>query len=65
MNLAYLLIWITWGLFTQLLGFEYDSWQFWTIAGMIWASNQIGKIHGEQAVLAALAEEILSQEKNK
>lgn len=56
--LASLGIYLAWGVFSNALGFTWDSWQFWCGLGLLWAAEQIGKSAGREEIVGLIADEI-------
>jgi len=40
------------------MGFSWDSWQFWSLFGLLFASKTCGKMQGEDDTLTAIEAEL-------
>ena len=41
-----LALWATVGILLNLLGYQWDSWQFWCFLGTYWAASQLSRQRG-------------------
>jgi hypothetical protein len=58
MNWTWIAICATWGLLSTAMGFSWDSWQFWSLFGLLFASKTCGKMQGEDDTLTAIEAEL-------
>jgi len=56
---------MTWGALSAAMGFSWDSWQFWTLFGLLWAAHTCGKMQGSGDFLLALEQELEKSKKEK
>lgn len=43
-----IVLYLTLGLVCSLLGYSWSSWQFWTLLGLFWVSDQVGQSAGRE-----------------
>lgn len=65
MNWTWIAICATGGLLSTAMGFSWDSWQFWSVYGLLWAAHSCGKMQGEVDTLDAIEEELEKAKKGQ
>jgi hypothetical protein len=51
--MTHLVLYATLGTLLSVLGHEWDTWQFWSMLGLFWASDRLSKQAGYEAGVVA------------